>query len=189
MTTIRENRPQHQRRTKFIDRDFQVGLILKFILANTAILAIFGATMYLFLRAEIQSNLQSAHASYRTMGAMLLPIVLTLTLLVLAILSVAIVFVVLYASHRIAGPMYRFHHVLREMGEGNLDVLTRIRENDQLGEVAMALQGARDRWANDVGQLRQLTGELGALLPTGEVGVPLRRKLDEVLAFLARYRT
>jgi methyl-accepting chemotaxis protein len=186
MTTTPDQRPQ--RRIKLINRDFQVGLILKFIVANAAILAVFGLAMYLFLRGEIQSNLQSAHATYRTVGDMLLPIVLTLSLLVLAIISVTIVFVVLYASHRIAGPMYRFHHALRELADGNLKALTRIREDDQLGEVAMALQSARDRWAGDVGQLRQLSAQLGTMLPSGEAGAPLRKQLDAIEAVLVGYR-
>lgn len=189
MTTTPDNQPQRQRRIKLINRDFQIGLIVKFILANAAILAIFSAAMYLFLRDEVQTNLQSAHVVYRTVGAMLLPIVLTLSLLVLALLSVTIVFVVLYASHRIAGPMYRFHHALRELAEGNLKALTRIREDDQLGEVAMALQSARDRWAGDVGQLRQLAAQLGESLPSGDAGASARKKLDEVKALLDGYRT
>jgi methyl-accepting chemotaxis protein len=188
MTIAPEKQPQQRRRIKLINRDFQIGLIVKFIVANATVLALFGAVMYLFLRGEIQSNLQSAHATYRTVGAMLLPIVMTLSLLVLAILSVSIVFVVLYASHRIAGPMYRFHHALLEMADGNLKALTRIREDDQLGEVAVALETVRERWSGDVASLRQVTDSVVALLRDNAPAATVREKVSEAEAILDRYR-
>jgi methyl-accepting chemotaxis protein len=187
MTTTPENRPYKPRKIKLINRDFQIGLMIKFVLANAAILVLFGAVMYLFLHGEIESNLQSAHATYRTLGAMLLPIILTLSLLILAILSITIVFVILYASHRIAGPMYRFHQALGELGNRNLKALTRIREDDQLAEISTALESVRDRWAGDIAQLRRLAAELRERIPAGEAGEAARRNLGEMQSLLDSY--
>jgi hypothetical protein len=187
MTTTPENRPHQPRRIKLINRGFQIGLMIKFLLANAAVLVLFGGVMYLFLHAEIESNLQSAHATYRTLGEMLFPIILTLSLLILAILSVTIVFVILYASHRIAGPMYRFHHALSELGNRNLKALTRIREDDQLVEISTALEAVRDRWSSDVAQLRRLAAELREQIPAGEAGEGARKNVGEIQYLLDSY--
>jgi len=130
MTMNLENRPQ--RKIKLINRDFQVGLMVKFFATNAGILTVFGGILFLFLRGEVESNLHSAHVTYKTVGAMLFPIILTSSLLILAILSVTTIYVILHASHRIAGPMYRFNQALVEMGGRNLKAMTKIRENDQL---------------------------------------------------------
>jgi hypothetical protein len=187
MTTPVTSKPLQPRKIKLINRDFQIGLMVKLILANAGILLIFGGILYLFLRGEIASNLQSAHAAYRTLGAMLLPIVITLSLLILAILSVTIVFVILYASHRIAGPMYRFHQALTELGRGNLKTLTRIREDDQLTALSDALETARVRWAGDVASLKSLAAELAQALKSGAPSDQSQAKLDELQSVLDRY--
>jgi len=186
MTTTPDMRTR--RKIKLINRDFQVGLMLKFILANAAILTIFGAVLFLFLRGEVESNLHSAHASYKTVAAMLFPIVLTLGLLVLAILSVAIIFFILNASHRIAGPMYRFNQALGEMGGRNLKAMTRIREDDQLGEISSSLERVRDLWAGDVARLQTLVAEMRAAPTENAAGEGAQHKLAEMQVVLDAYK-
>ena len=178
---------KNRRKIKLINRDFQIGLMVKFIAANTAMMGVFGLVLYLFLRGEIQSNLQSAHAAYRTMGEMLFPIILTISLLVLAILSVTIVFVVLYASHRIAGPLYRFHQVLKDFEARNLRGMTRIRDDDQLGEIAGTLEKVRIQWAAEVQALRADLQGMEASLAADPANEPARQKLAEAKARLDAY--
>jgi ABC-type multidrug transport system fused ATPase/permease subunit len=176
-----------RRRIKLINRDFQIGLMIKFFLANAAILALFGAILFLFLRGEVESNLRSAHVTYKTVGAMLFPIILTLSLLILAILSVTTVYVILHASHRIAGPMYRFNQVLTEMQGRNLKAMTKIRTDDQLAEISASLERVRDLWAGDVGRLRKLVDDLRAALPMDTPGDDARRKLADMQFVLDSY--
>ena len=185
MKAIPEARPQ--RKIKLINRDFQIGLMVKFFIANAAILTIFGGILFLFLRGEIESNLHSAHVAYKTVGAMLFPIILTLSLLILAILSVTTIYVILHASHRIAGPMYRFNHALGELGGRNLTTMTKIREDDQLAELSTSLERVRALWAGDVERLRKLAADLEAVVPAGG-GDEARRILSEVRAVLSAYK-
>jgi hypothetical protein len=180
-----KNRPQ--RKIKLINRDFQIGLMIKFFLANAAILALFGAILFLFLRGEVESNLHSAHVTYKTVGAMLFPIILTLSLLILAILSVTTSYVILHASHRIAGPMYRFNQALTEMQGRNLKAMTKIRESDQLAEISTSLERVRDLWAGDVGRLRKLVDDLRAALPADAHGDDARMKLADMQLVLDSY--
>jgi hypothetical protein len=176
---------RNRRRIKLINRDFQIGLMAKFIAANAAMLVLFGLVLYLFLRGEIQSNLQSAHAAYRTMGEMLFPIILTVSLLMLGLLSVTIVFVVLYASHRIAGPMYRFHQVLKDFEARNLGSMTRIRDDDHLTEIAETLENVRAQLLSDMGRLRETLTTAETMFATDTVKA--RSKLSEAKNILDAY--
>jgi hypothetical protein len=178
---------KNRRKIKLINRAFQIGLMAKFIAANTAMMALFGLVLYWFLRGEIQSNLQSAHAAYRTMGDMLFPIILTISLLVLGILSVTIVFVILYASHRIAGPMYRFHQVLKDFEARNLRAMTKIRDDDQLVEIAGTLENVRGQWSAEVKSLRAILTEAEASLAADPANPKAREKLAEAKAILEEY--
>lgn len=181
-----ENRPQ--RKIKLINRDFQVGLMVKFFAANAGILAVFAGTLFLFLRGEVESNLHSAHVTYKTVGAMLFPIILTLSLLILAILSVTTIYVILHASHRIAGPMYRFNQALVDMGGRNLKVMTKIRDDDQLAELSVSLESARKRWADDVVRLRTLLAEFRAAIPGDLTRDGAGKTLAEMQAVVDAYK-
>jgi hypothetical protein len=186
MTMNLENRPQ--RKIKLINRDFQVGLMVKFFATNAGILTVFGGILFLFLRGEVESNLHSAHVTYKTVGAMLFPIILTSSLLILAILSVTTIYVILHASHRIAGPMYRFNQALVEMGGRNLKAMTKIRENDQLAEISVSLERVRKLWTDDVVRAQNLLIKLRTALPVGAIGDEAEEKLAEMQAVFDAYK-
>jgi hypothetical protein len=151
-------------------------------------LSLFGGILFLFLRGEVESNLQSAHVTYKTVGAMLFPIILTLSLLILAVLSVTTSYVVLHASHRIAGPMYRFNHTLRELSGRNLKAMTKIREDDQLAEISASLERMRAVWTGDVELLRERVVGLSAMLPADTSGDGARKMLSAVQSILDSYQ-
>jgi nitrogen fixation/metabolism regulation signal transduction histidine kinase len=48
--------------------------------------------------------------------------------------------VVMYASFRIAGPLYKFNEAVKSIGRGNLHPMMKIRDHDQLKECSISLQ-------------------------------------------------
>lgn len=174
-----------KRRIKLINRDFQVGLMLKLIALHAVLLGMFGAALYLFLRGEVGANLASAHVAYKTVGSMLFPIVLTLSLLNLALTAFTTAMVILYASHRIAGPLFRFNQALKDMGHRDLHAMTKIREADQLAEISTTLSQVRDVWAADVVEMRTAVKALARALP--ESADEARQHQAELETILARY--
>jgi hypothetical protein len=123
---------KNKRKIFMIDKRFQYGLIAMFILVNIFILTIYGGILYLFLDSEIQSNLFSAHVFYKTMKEMLLPIILTISALNIIISSIFISVIVLYTSHRIAGPLFRLKSILHEICQKNLRPFFSLRKKDAL---------------------------------------------------------
>lgn len=77
------------------------------------------------------------------------------------------IFVVLYASHKIAGPLYRFEKLCEQIGDGQLETVTSLREHDQLQELGAAFAGMvaklRTRKAQRDKAVTELTGHLDQL--------------------------
>lgn len=145
---------KNKRNTLLINRTFQFRLIIKFVILNTAIMAIFGFLMYLFLNSEIDSNLRSAHVTYQNLKDMLFPIILTLSLINILFSSFAIAIFTLIASHRIAGPQFRFLQTLMDIKERDLTTSRDIREEDQFQTSSEALNNAVGIIRNDLSVLQ-----------------------------------
>ena len=80
-------------------------------------------------------------------------------------LSVCVV--VVYISHKIAGPMFRFQKICQEIGSGNLEVSVHLRDKDQLqelatafGEMAESLKQRRQRHTENLNEIKQLLNEI-----------------------------
>lgn len=145
----------NKRKIKLINRSFQFRLMAKFVLINTLILVLFGALIYVFFNSEIDANLSSAHVMYRNVSQMLFPIVLTLSVLNILITAGVIVVVVLYSSHKIAGPVYRFNQALKAVTAGDLAPLTRVREKDQFRELSESFSEMTGVLSGDMGEIKK----------------------------------
>lgn len=171
---VNSNNNNKRRKIKLINRSFQFELMAKFILINTLILVLFGGLIFVFFNSEVSANLASAHTTLKNMSEMLMPIVLTLSVINIFISALVIAAVVLYASHRVAGPWYRFNEALKAMATGNLTPLTKIREDDQLQEISVSLGEAAARLGGDFIKIKQVVEEMKPLANTPE----LKEKLD-----------
>ncbi len=87
---------------------------------------------------DLQAQSQSAHANIVNAWDRL-----GLSILIGNVVSIVIagsisMFMVLYATHKIVGPLYRFKKICEEVGSGNLDTHLSLREKDQLQELGLA---------------------------------------------------
>ncbi len=172
----------NRRKTIMINKRFQMALIAKFLLVNIAILAIFGLILYFFFNSEIEANLHSAHVIYNNMKDMLLPIIITLSVLNIVISSIIISGFVFLASFRIAGPLYRFDTAIKEINQGNLKPLLTLREKDELYAFSESLQQMAKYFINFTEQSKQVTSELKSI--NGRINDKELAKKIEELEFL-----
>jgi len=152
--------PDQKRRIILIDTRFQLRLAGAFLLVQVLLTGLFGFGLYLFLDSEVQAGLASAHASYRSLEQMLLPIILVLAAFNLALSAALVTGFVVLLSHRIAGPLFRFRSVLEDLAERKIPGHTGIRPEDQLSEVATSLGKAVGTLATDLSALRAVTADL-----------------------------
>ena len=150
----------------------------------------FAFAMYVFLESEIQAGLASAHAAYRTMGQMLMPIVLVMSGFSLAVSTVCVTAFVILLSHRIAGPLYRFRAVLDELAERRIPAHTRIRPGDQLHGLAQSFTVAVDNLEADLNALKDAADALRAAHSAGDLQAqePAIAELERVMDTWTRRR-
>lgn len=124
---------QYKRRKFFIDRQLQTKYVVLTVLLLLAYTLIFVAV--LFLPFVIPLSFDYPVAEQTRAARMLLSLHKTIwpaigtAILVLSALSI-------FVTHKIAGPVYRFKKVLGEVSAGNLDISIRLREKDDLKDLA-----------------------------------------------------
>ena len=72
----------------------------------------------------------------RTTGDFILPILIQTVAVVLMLVGGATILLTMFISHRIAGPLYRFKKVLKQLEEGDFSSNFSLRNPDQLQDVA-----------------------------------------------------
>jgi methyl-accepting chemotaxis protein len=175
-----------RRRLLLIDRRFQYSLIGTLLAVQLVLLGGAVFVLWLFLDSEMGATLASAHATATSVRALLAPVLATIAGLNALVAIGATVAVVLVASHRIAGPLYRVRAALEAVEQGNLVPLTAIREHDQVGALADQLTATVRRLATDIDVAKQGLDAAAAACETSGQGIPaaLQRAREQ----MGRYR-
>ena len=128
---------EDRRRTRFVDRQFQLGLALRLLLVLTILFAVglllaFAPSYYVLATTNDLKSLEPAAAEFLVLHKRLLPA---------AILSLAGIFIyAIYFSHRIAGPLYRINAILRELIEDRDPSIVKFRDDDYFQPTAALLK-------------------------------------------------
>ncbi len=138
--TVMSNIQSFKRKKIFIQPAFQGKFIFWVIVVVILASGVSAALLYFLLTSFFESQSKSAHIilteSWQHLG---LAIVIG-NLVSLVIGSVVAAIIVLYRSHKVAGPLYRFCRIFEQIGEGRLDDMTQLRKHDELTEVAESIQ-------------------------------------------------
>ncbi len=128
-----------KRRQYFINRKFQAGFILKFVLVLIlgAILSV-AITMFT-TQATLTSSFEGSKLVIEKTSLAILPSVILTNVITTLIVGVFVIIITLLVSHKIAGPMFRFEKDIEEISQGNLQKQIHIRNGDQFGSVARNL--------------------------------------------------
>jgi len=128
---------EDRRRTRIVDRQFQLGLAVRLLLVLTILFAAglvvaFAPSYYVLATTNDLKSLEPAAAEFLVLHKRLLPT---------ALLSLAGIF--LYAfffSHRIAGPLYRVNAILRALIEDREPPVVKFRDDDYFQPTAALLR-------------------------------------------------
>lgn len=175
-----------RRRLLLIDRRFQFTLIGTLLAIQLVLLGGAVGVLWLFLDSEMGATLASAHATAISVRALLGPVLATVaTVNALVAIGVTIA-VVLVASHRIAGPLYRVQAALASVEQGDLVPFTSIRERDQTGPLAAQLTATVRQLADDMAMAQQ--GLEAAAASYAVSGLPVPPAVQSAREHLQRYR-
>lgn len=137
-----------QRKRFFLSDSSQPRLLLSIEILFLFLLIVSGVILYLVFNQDLTTAYFQAHLRVKNAQDILLP---TLVLVNLGGLMTSIVLMLFY-THRIAGPVYRLCRILREVGQGKLVQSVAFRRNDSLKELEQAtvdmLGGLNERMSN-----------------------------------------
>ncbi len=155
---------QSQRQTIFINKAFQSWFILKVFLLILLSGFCSALLIYWLTGGDLQAQTLTAHTNIETSLEHLGISILIGNIVAMLIAGGLAVLVVLYASHKIAGPLYRFEKLCEQIGDDQLDSIAPLREHDQLQELgnAFAEMAAklRDRKVKRLMLITELTSQL-----------------------------
>lgn len=170
-------RRSRKRRILFIEKAFQVRFIAKVTAVVVFGTALTGGLLYLLADREFGRAFYSAHYQARSSWELLLPAVLVASFVAMCLVAGLAVVLTLYDSHRIGGPLFRFKANLKEIGDGNLVLVTRLREGDELQSFSEAVNQMVDALREKVLEVCRAEQELDEVLEevrqrTGGVATP-----------------
>ena len=128
----------YKRRNYFIDKKFQTKFILKFCLLVIATGAFIMMVLYAFAGKATTVSFVNSRVVAQGAADFLVPLLLQTFVVSTIIVGMATIIIALFASHRIAGPLYRFKKILGSLGEGDFLISCKIRLKDSPQDVALA---------------------------------------------------
>jgi len=160
---MKKNIPD-RRKNYYIKKRFQRNFILKFFTLLLLGALISGAIIYFMSRGTLTTTFDNSRLAIRSTADYILPSILLSGATVIIITGFAAIIMTLFASHKIAGPLYHIGKDIDELASGNLNVRFVLRGGDEIKELA----GKLDEMA---GSLRSKAAAIRAALASLEISV------------------
>ena len=124
---------KYKRRNYFIDKQFQTKYIILSIVMLLIYTLLFAVVLFAPFALQLSSDAPLAEqtAAARTLLTLHGSVWPALGIVILIMSSLSI-----FITHRVAGPVYRFKKVLAEISGGNLDISVKLRDKDDLKDLA-----------------------------------------------------
>jgi len=148
---------RYRRRIYFLKETSQPRLLIaaQLILGATGLMA--SAALYFLFDRDLSASYFSAHITIRNVQQMLMPVLVGVNMFVLVLSAV----VLLFYTHRIAGPAYRITRTLLDLAHGKLvSSPIRLRTGDYLVELADATNQLLHHLNSQVNDLKEGTKRL-----------------------------
>jgi len=160
---------KNRRRNYYIDRQFQLNFIIKFCALVLIGSAISGIIIYFMSKTTVCTTFENSKLIMKSTADYILPSVLFSSIISVILIGLAAIAVTLFASHKIAGPLYRLDKDVQEITSGNLAITFRLRDGDEIRPLASSL--------NDmVGAIRGRVVEIGKSLDKLESSAGLTKE-------------
>ena len=149
-----DNNPFFRRRNYFIKKNFQVNFTVKFLII-ILIEAFLAAGLFLYMsKGTLTTGYLGSELRIARTYDFFLPMLLLSNLIIVGISAVIGIAVLIFLSHRIAGPLYRFENILNSIKKGDLTQRFKLRENDQFAELANSINEHTDTLDKNMGHLK-----------------------------------
>jgi methyl-accepting chemotaxis protein len=168
-----------------VKKYFQKWLLIRILGMITLSSLIAALILYFYARQEVTTSFFDAHIKIRRVSDLLLPVVVTGSMVSL----ISGVLLSLFLPQKIAGPIFRIEQDLKPVQDGDLTTLISLREEDVLkdlaGEINKVTTETRARVQKSKEALTALVEAMGD--KAEESGVQVR--INELQKTLAQFKT
>jgi methyl-accepting chemotaxis protein len=144
-----------KRRQYFVQKDFQFKFILKFCIVLLIGIIISTGLLLLFSMNTLTSSFEQSRLIIKNTAFAIIPSVFLSNLITLALITLLTIIVTLIISNKLAGPLFRFQKELKEISEGNLTQVIKLRKNDQITGMADSLNQMRTGLKNSILSIKE----------------------------------
>lgn len=180
-----ENRPPFRRRNYFIKKKFQTNFSIKFF-AIIVIEAILAIGLFFFLsKGTLTTGYIGSELKITRTYDFFLPTLLLANLVIVGVTGIIGIVVLIFMSHRIAGPMFRFEKALGEISKGDLTHRFKLRQGDQFEELEKRINELTNTLDINIGNLKsgasEITEQLLRLKTLAASGNPSDEDIERLL--------
>ena len=180
----------HKRRNYFIDKPFQTIFIIKFCVIAAVSSGLIGALIYFQSGNFTTVTIENTHVMVKRTSDFILPIIYETLALVMTFSAISVIFLTLYTSHRIAGPLFRLRREIEAFKSGDLKVTFKIRKTDQFHGLAAALFEMSESYRTRCRDLKVKAAELHDYLKDPNIDRnTVAAKIDELERMLNYFKT
>lgn len=129
-------KPKFKRKQHFIKKRFQFNFIFEFCVVVFIGAVISTGLLYYISKDSLTSSYQGSRLVIQSTSSAMLPSIIYTNLITLALIALAVIFITLYISHKIAGPLFRFEKDIEQIGSGDLSKNVFLRNADQIRDMA-----------------------------------------------------
>jgi len=179
-----------KRKQYLINKSFQTEFILKFCGLVVLGCVVFGIILYVFSSRTLTTSFENSRLVVKSTADYLLPGLLFGCLIVGLFMAMASSIVVVFMTHRIAGPVYRFEKHIKQIGSGELSSDLKIRRKDQFRELVDVLNkmtyDLRLGLLRVIGVTEKLDGLIEKLSDTANSKMLLKDDIKKIVSELRR---
>jgi methyl-accepting chemotaxis protein len=162
-----------------VNRRLQIRLFIKVLGVALVGIGLMATIFYFYSNREISESYRQFHVHAKNFLEYLFPAV-TLSIAAAVLFAIAIT---LFFPLGIAGPLYRIEKDMKEkVGEGDLSVRFRLRDGDEVGNLAEAVNVSLEHLGTKIGMLKQKAEKLEASAKgKNEEALALAKEINEIL--------
>jgi methyl-accepting chemotaxis protein len=113
----------------------------------------------------LTSSFHQSQLTIKNTATAILPSVILTNLITLGLISLAAIVIILFISHKIAGPMFRLENEIKKIGKGNLTLKIKLREKDQITELAEEINKMTRNYHDKIFDIQTKVEHLRELAP------------------------
>jgi methyl-accepting chemotaxis protein len=178
------NTQPYRRRHFFVKKEYQFKFILKFCLIVLAGTLVSTGLILFFSQGTLTSSFENSRLVVKNTAIAILPAIIYTNIITLLMISVATIVAVLFISHKIAGPMFRFEKELKEIGDGDLTKTIRLRKDDQIKEMAERLNEMTANLHQKILEIQESIERLSGLVREQKSPEELTKELERLQEFI-----